>query len=200
MPPGMAAKSTRVNHPPAVLTGPHTWPADGRKYGIPGGHNITKQALVDKIRAVILQMPKRGSTKPLRPVLSQQGTVCFFQCCFCAISQEHARQHNSFLCAGSSLPQCPVLRASYWKCRGLAVAQGRNIAQMTKGQLLIKHLILLIMLLDHTAMRVGMPSHAPLLFAVSGSIKSSAEVRSKSASQHHCHRHIPKLGNCLSSA
>ncbi|KAK9868342.1 hypothetical protein WJX84_010700 [Apatococcus fuscideae] len=39
-----------------------------------GGHNITKQALVDKIRAVILQMPKRGSTKPLRPVLSQQGT------------------------------------------------------------------------------------------------------------------------------
>ena len=51
------------------------------------------------------------------------------------------------------------------------------VLQMTKGQLLIKRVIMLVVLLDQTAMLADLPSQAPLLFGVSGSIKSSAEVR-----------------------
>lgn len=50
------------------------------------------------------------------------------------------------------------------------------VLQMTKGQLLIKRVIMLVVLLDQTAMLADLPSQAPLLFGVSGSIKSSAEV------------------------
>ena len=57
---------------------------------------------------------------------------------------------------------------------------------MSKGQLLIKRVIMLVVLLDQTAMLADLPSQAPLLFVKSGSIKSSAEVRVPGRNLFHC--------------
>ena len=55
---------------------------------------------------------------------------------------------------------------------------GDSIVQMSKGQGILKQLLLLVLLLDQAATSRDLPSQAPLLFTKSGRIKTSEEASS----------------------
>ncbi|KAK9844436.1 hypothetical protein WJX74_002496 [Apatococcus lobatus] len=82
-------------------------------------------------------------------------------------------------------------------------ARPMPVQQMSRGQLLIKRVIMLVVLLDQTAMAADLPSQAPLLFATSCAIKSSAEMacallRKHLQGEHDIVRALAKLGCSLS--